>query len=40
VIFTYVDDLLQWLKKRVSALRHAHPHPQGDVPPQPASRES
>ncbi|MDB5800461.1 MAG: transporter [Rhodocyclales bacterium] len=39
VIFTYVDDLLQWLKKRVSGLRHGHAHPAEEVPVLPAPHE-
>jgi multidrug efflux pump subunit AcrB len=36
VIFTYVDDLLQWLKRRVSGLRHGHAQPAEDKPALPA----
>jgi multidrug efflux pump subunit AcrB len=33
VIFTYVDDILEWLKKRVSHLRHKdHTHPAAELP--------
>ncbi|MEC5386870.1 efflux RND transporter permease subunit [Uliginosibacterium sp. H3] len=38
VIFTYVDDLLQWLKKSVSGLRHGHAHPEETPPVLPDSQ--
>jgi len=39
VIFTYVDDLLQWLKNRVSGLRHGHAHAVEEPPALPAPHE-